>query len=308
MQYHDPVLLSESVQGLEIKPEGIYVDVTFGGGGHSREILKKLTTGKLFAFDKDRDAMNNVPNNENFQLITSDFRNILEELSAQSISEVDGLLADLGISSHQIDVPERGFSTRYEADLDMRMDATQGRTAADLVNEESEEQLAKILWQYGELRQSRSIAKSIVEARQKKPIQTTEDLKAVLARFAKRGKPSRTGTRSGREQKFYAQVFQAFRIEINDELNTLRVLLEASATVLKKGGRLSVISYHSLEDRLVKSFIAKGKFEGELEKDFYGNPQRIFKAINRKPIEASPEEVASNGRARSAKLRIAEKI
>jgi len=298
MEYHEPVLLNESVEGLEIKPEGIYVDVTFGGGGHSREILKKLTTGKLVAFDKDIDAMNNLPANKNFELITADFRDVQSQLAAKAIDRVDGLLADLGISSHQIDVPERGFSTRFDADLDMRMDATKGITAAEVVNEYEEVELHKIMRYYGELKQSKAIAKALVEARRRSEIKTTEDLKNVLARFSQRGK----------EQKFYAQVFQALRIEVNDELNTLRSLLEASASILKKGGRLSVISYHSLEDRLVKNYIAKGKFEGEVDKDFYGNPQTVFKAINKKPIYASEQEVGVNRRARSAKLRIAEKI
>jgi len=296
--YHEPVLLRESVEGLQIKPEGIYVDVTFGGGGHSREILKNLTTGKLFAFDKDQDAMNNAPSDKNFKLITADFRSVQYQLSLQAIDKVDGLLADLGISSHQIDVPERGFSTRFEAELDMRMDVTEGITAADVVNDYDEEKLRDVLWRYGELRQSRAIARTLVESRKDNPIRTTNDLKNVLTRFGRKGK----------EYKFFAQVFQALRIEVNDELNSLRTLLEASSVMLKKGGRLSVISYHSLEDRLVKSYIAKGKFEGELEKDFYGNPQRVFKAITRKPIEASQQEIAANSRARSAKLRIAEKI
>jgi len=296
--YHEPVLLEESVQGLEIKPEGIYVDVTFGGGGHSRAILKKLTTGRLIAFDKDQDAMKNVPDNGNFQLIASDFRDVQAKLAEQAISEVDGLLADLGISSHQIDVPERGFSTRFDAKLDMRMDVSGGTTASGVVNEYEESALSDVLWHYGELKQSRAIARAMVAARQNKPIDTTEDLKAVLSRFARKGK----------EQKFYAQVFQALRIEVNDELGSLKVLLEAASKILKKGGRLSVISYHSLEDRLVKNYIAKGKFKGELEKDFYGNPRRVFAAVNRKPIEATEQEVANNSRARSAKLRIAEKI
>ena len=296
--YHEPVLLSDSVEGLQIKPEGIYVDVTFGGGGHSREILKNLTTGKLFAFDKDQDAMKNVPNNKNFMLISSDFRSVQHQLSLQAVYQVDGLLADLGISSHQIDVPERGFSTRFDADLDMRMDVNEGITAAEVISDYDEAQLRDVLWHYGELRQSRAIARALVESRKKDPIRSTNDLKNALARFARKGK----------EHKFFAQVFQALRIEVNDELNTLRELLEASAEILKKGGRLSVISYHSLEDRLVKNYIAKGKFEGELEKDFYGNPQRVFKAITRKPIEASKQEIASNSRARSARLRVAEKI
>ena len=296
--YHEPVLLSESVEGLKIEPDGIYVDVTFGGGGHSREILKKLTTGKLIAFDKDKDAMNNVPDNENFELLTSDFGDVQAQIQAKAIDQVDGLLADLGISSHQIDVPERGFSTRFDSNLDMRMDASKGITAAEVVNSYAEDELRDIFRYYGELKQSKAIAISLVEARRRSEIQTTVDLKNILARFSQRGK----------EQKFYAQVFQALRIEVNDELNTLKNLLQASATILKKGGRLVVISYHSLEDRLVKNFIAKGKFEGEVDKDFYGNPQRLFKAINRKPIYASAQELAINSRARSARLRIAEKV
>ena len=283
---------------MEIKPEGIYVDVTFGGGGHSRAILKKLTTGRLIAFDKDQDAMKNVPDNGNFQLIASDFRDVRAKLAEQAISEVDGLLADLGISSHQIDVPQRGFSTRFDAKLDMRMDVSCGTTASGVVNEYEERELGDMLWRYGELKQSRAIARAMVAARQNKPIVTTEDLKAVLSRFPKKGK----------EQKFYAQVFQALRIEVNDELGSLKALLEAASGTLKKGGRMAVISYHSLEDRLVKNYIAKGKFEGELEKDFYGNPKRVFAAVNRKPIEATEQEVGNNSRARSAKLRIAEKI
>jgi len=296
--YHEPVLLSESVEGLKIEPDGIYVDVTFGGGGHSTEILKKLTTGKLIAFDKDKDAMNNVPDNENFELLTSDFGDVQAQIQAKAIDQVDGLLADLGISSHQIDVPERGFSTRFDSNLDMRMDASKGITAAEVVNSYAEDELRDILRYYGELKQSKAIAKSLVEARRRSEIRTTSDLKNVLTRFSQRGK----------EQKFYAQVFQALRIEVNDELNMLKNLLQASATILKQGGRLVVISYHSLEDRLVKNFIAKGKFEGEVDKDFYGNPQRLFKAINRKPIYASAQELAINSRARSARLRIAEKI
>ena len=298
MGYHEPVLLSESVAGLEIKPEGIYVDVTFGGGGHSREILKQLTTGKLVAFDKDKDAMSNVPDNKNFELIRADFCGIQEQLAAKSIGHVDGLLADLGISSHQIDVPERGFSTRFKSRLDMRMDTSGELTAADIVNEYGEEELLFVMRTYGELKRSRAIVRAVIEARANSKIQTTDDLKNILSRFAQKGK----------EQKFFAQVFQALRIEVNDELSALRALLEQSGELIKKGGRLSVISYHSLEDRLVKNFIAKGKFEGELEKDFYGNPQRIFKAVNRKPISASESELGANSRARSAKLRIGEKI
>ncbi|KYG85637.1 ribosomal RNA small subunit methyltransferase H [Roseivirga seohaensis] len=300
-EYHVPVMLKECVDGLSIKPNGIYVDVTFGGGGHSTEILKHLNSeGRLFGFDQDVDARANAEkiDNRSFTFVQANFRHIKRYLKLYGVKQVDGILADLGISSHQIDEPMRGFSTRAEADLDMRMDLNGSLTAADVVNEYSEEQLHKLLGIYGEVKNAKTLAAAIVSERFSNPFKTTKDLIQLLDRLAPRH----------REYKYYAQVFQAIRIEVNDEMGALEDFLEQSAEVIKPGGRLVVESYHSLEDRMVKNFINKGKVFGEVEKDFFGNQLKPFNAINRKPIEANEEELKVNNRARSAKLRIAEKI
>ena len=299
--YHVPVMLKECVDGLSIKPNGTYVDVTFGGGGHSAEILKHLNSeGRLFGFDQDTDARANADKIENrsFTFVQANFRHIKRYLKLHGVKQVDGILADLGISSHQIDEPMRGFSTRSEADLDMRMDINASLNASDVVNEYSEEQLHKLLGIYGEVKNAKTLAAAIVSERFSKPFKTTKDLIQLLDRLAPRH----------REYKYYAQVFQAIRIEVNDEMGALEEFLEQSAEVIKPGGRLVVESYHSLEDRMVKNFINKGKVFGEVEKDFFGNQLKPYNAINRKPIEANEEELAVNKRARSAKLRIAEKI
>ncbi|NMM50076.1 16S rRNA (cytosine(1402)-N(4))-methyltransferase RsmH [Marinigracilibium pacificum] len=300
MMYHKPVMLGECIEGLAIKPEGVYVDVTFGGGGHSKPILKLLSEGKLFAFDQDVDAKANADQIEspNFQFIQSNFRYLKKYLKLYGINKVDGVLADLGISSHQIDVPERGFSTRYEAQLDMRMDQNSNLTAEEIVNTYSESQLHRIFGIYGELKNARTAAATIVSHRINNRIQTVNQLKEVLKSCTPRGK----------ENKYHAQVFQALRIEVNDEMKALEDFLMQTAEVIKPGGRLVVMSYHSLEDRMVKNFIAKGNFQGQPEKDFYGNLIRPFEPVNRKPIIASDEEVAENSRARSAKLRIGERL
>lgn len=298
--YHVPVMLKECLEGLNINPKGVYVDLTFGGGGHTKEILKQLDGGKLFAFDQDADAKRNAEEIKNpaFKLIEGNFRYLKRFLRAEGITEVNGILADLGVSSHQIDSAERGFSTRFDAELDMRMDRAGSKTAKDIVNTYSEAELHKILGMYGEIKNAKTTAHAIIQERVNKRINTVEDLKTVLKSFAPRGK----------ENKYFAQVFQALRIEVNEELKVLEEMLEQSAKVMAKGGRLVVMSYHSLEDRLVKNFINKGKFYGEIEKDIYGNFEKPFEAVVRRPIEASVEEVERNKRARSAKLRIAEKI
>lgn len=300
MSYHVPVLLKESVDGLDIKPDGTYVDLTFGGGGHSKEILKRLKGGKLFAFDQDADAKKNAEELEgrSFTFIEGNFRFMKRYLKAEGIMQVDGILADLGISSHQIDSAERGFSTRFDAELDMRMDRGADRSAKEVLNGYSEAELHRILGMYGEIRNAKTAAHAIIVERANRKIQTIEELKAVLRPLAPRGK----------ENKYYAQVFQAIRIEVNDELKALEEMLEQTAQVVKKGGRLSIISYHSLEDRLVKNFINKGKFFGEIEKDIYGNFEKPFEAVTRKPIEPGEVEIGENKRARSAKLRIAVKL
>ncbi|MEQ8245748.1 16S rRNA (cytosine(1402)-N(4))-methyltransferase RsmH [Fulvivirga sp.] len=298
--YHTPVMLQECIEGLNIKPNGLYVDLTFGGGGHSKEILKHLESGHLYGFDQDKDAVKNAegldPNK--FTLIEGNFRYLKRYLKAYGVKQVDGILGDLGISSHQIDDGERGFSTRFDAELDMRMDQSADVTAKTVVNNYSTDALHKLLGMYGEVRNAKTLAAAIAAERINKEIKTVEDLKRILSRFAKRGK----------ENRYYAQVFQAIRIEVNEELKALEEVLVQSEEVLKEGGRLVIMSYHSLEDRMVKNFMAKGKVQGELEKDFYGNVLKPFNAITRKPIEASEEELKINNRARSAKLRIAEKI
>ncbi|MFN8430946.1 MAG: 16S rRNA (cytosine(1402)-N(4))-methyltransferase RsmH [Spirosomataceae bacterium] len=298
-EYHWPVMLTECLEGLSIKPDGIYVDVTFGGGGHSRAILAKLTTGHLYSFDQDEDAERESEKikSDNFTFIRANFRNIQKYLKLYGVTQVDGILADLGISSHQIDTPERGFSTRFDAALDMRMNTTAELTAAEVLNEYSAEQLHKIIGMYGELKNARSVAQTIVNKRHSTPINTIVDLKSVLNPLAPRGK----------ENKYFAQVFQALRIEVNQEMQVLEEFLLQVPEVLAPGGRLVVMSYHSLEDRPVKNFIRSGKFFGEVEKDMFGHEIKPLTSITRKPLEANDEEIARNPRARSAKLRIAEK-
>lgn len=297
--YHIPVMLTECIDALNIDQHGIYVDVTFGGGGHSREILRNLGEGgKLYAFDQDPDAIANSIQDDRFALIHQNFRFMKNNLRVHGVVEVDGILADLGISSHQINERERGFSTRFDADLDMRMDQVGTLNARDVVNTYPEEELHRIFGMYGEIQNARTLARTLVAARVIEPIVTVSQLKrAVEAVVPKK-----------RENKYYAQVFQALRIEVNKELQALEAFLLQSADLLKTGGRLVVMSYHSLEDRLVKNFIAKGKFKGEVEKDFFGNEIKPLRAVNRKVMVASAEEVEANNRARSAKLRIAEKI
>ena len=297
-KFHNSVLLKESVEGLNIKKEGVYVDATFGGGGHSKEILKLLSNGQLLAFEQDEDAWKNKINDKRFILIKQNFRNLKKALKEIDVKKVDGLLADLGVSSHQFDTAERGFSTRFEAILDMRMSKEAEMTAAEILNEYDKGDLKKVFKEYGELENASAIAKEITVRTGKKKIQRVSELKEILKGFAKHGK----------ENQFFAQVFQALRIETNDELNALKDLLKQSAEIIEKGGRLVVISYHSLEDRLVKKFIRSGKFEGEVEKDFYGNTITPFKQVNKKIIQPGEKEIKNNPRARSAKLRIAEKL
>jgi 16S rRNA (cytosine1402-N4)-methyltransferase len=297
MEYHNPVLLKESVDGLNIHPDGIYVDVTFGGGGHSREIISRLgINGKLFAFDQDLDALTNALDDDRFTLINENFRFIKRFLRFHGIKHVDGILADLGVSSHQFDVAERGFSTRFEAELDMRMNQKGELSAYHVINDYEEAALKSVLLEFGELKNAGAMANVIVNARNDNPIKNSEQLKEILSRFL-------PGHKSN---KILAQIYQAIRIEVNQEMEALKEFLLQSLEILKPGGRLSVISYHSLEDRLVKRFVKNGMFEGEPEKDFYGNFEVPFKTIE-KLIIPSKEEVAINNRARSAKLRVAEK-
>ncbi len=297
MEYHNPVLLKESIDGLNIKPDGIYVDVTFGGGGHSREILSRLgPNGKLFAFDQDEDALENTIDDERFVLINENFRFIKRFLRFYNVKSVDGILADLGVSSHQFDVAERGFSTRFDAELDMRMSQKNDLNAYRVVNEYDETNLRRVFLDYGELKNAPAIARVIIEARELEPIRNTEQLKIVLGRFLPAHK----------SHKILAQMYQAIRIEVNQEMDVLKEFLEQSLEILKPGGRLSVISYHSLEDRLVKRLMKNGMFEGEPERDFFGNFSVPFKTIG-KLIVPDFQEIKINNRARSAKLRIAEK-
>ena len=299
-EYHNPVLLDESVSALIGSPKGIYADATFGGGGHTSEILRRIAPeGRVISFDRDSDAIANKPDDDRLTLIRSDFRWIQNHLLHQGCTEgVDGILADLGVSSHQFDTAERGFSFRYEAPLDMRMNQEATLTAADIVNNYSQEDLEKILRLYGEVDNSRKLAQLICKAREAAPINTTTELgkaiESVLPKFA--------------EHKFLAKVYQALRIEVNQEMKSLEKFLIGAAKSLKPGGKLVVITYHSLEDRMVKNFIKAGNIEGKVEKDFYGNATAPLKAVNRKPILPQEEEIATNTRARSAKLRIAEKI
>jgi 16S rRNA (cytosine1402-N4)-methyltransferase len=298
--YHVPVMLSECIEGLSIKPDGIYVDATFGGGGHSREVIKQLTTGRLFGVDQDEEARNNAEQFDSgkFTFIDSNFRYLSRFLKLEGIEKLDGLLADLGVSSHQIDEAERGFSTRFDAMLDMRMNRSQELTAEKIINTYPRRDLQFVLGDYGEIRNARTLADNIIRARIEAPVHTTGELVNILKRFVPANK----------RNKYYAQVFQALRIEVNDELGALKDLLNQSVDLLKSGGRLVIMAYHSLEDRLIKNFINTGSFEGREVKDFYGNTQKPFKAITRKPIMASDIEVRENNRARSARLRIAEKI
>jgi 16S rRNA (cytosine1402-N4)-methyltransferase len=297
MDYHNPVLLKETVDGLNIDPNGVYVDVTFGGGGHSKEILSRLgANGKLFAFDQDEDAWENALADERFTLIKENFRYIKRFLRFYGVKSVDGVLADLGVSSHQFDVPERGFSTRFDADLDMRMSKKNDLNAHKIINEYDEANLKRVFLDYGELKNAPAIARVIIEAREQNSIHTTDQLKIVLGRFL----PEKV------KNKVLAQMYQAIRIEVNQEMDVLKEFLEQSLEVLKPEGRLSVISYHSLEDRLVKRFMKNGMFEGEPERDFFGNFSVPFTTIG-KLIIPSDEEIKINNRARSAKLRIAAK-
>lgn len=297
--YHVPVMLSECIEGLSIKPDGVYVDVTFGGGGHSKAILEHLETGKLFGFDQDKDAIKNAADitHPGFTLIEANFRHIKKFLRVYGIKEVDGILADLGVSSHQIDTAERGFSTRFDADLDMRMNQQSSLTARDIVNDYSEADLHKILGMYGELKNARTAARTLVSARSIAPINTINELKSALENVTPRGK----------SHKYFAQLFQALRIVVNEEMAALEEFLLQTGEILKPEGRLVVMSYHSLEDRMVKNYIRSGSIGGKIEKDFYGNILKPLHGVTRKPVEASDEEKQSNPRARSSKLRIAEK-
>jgi len=296
-EYHVPVLLTESVDGLEIKANGDYVDVTFGGGGHSREIFSRLKTGRLFAFDQDEDAAANVIHDERFYFIRHNFKYIRNFLRYYNVEQVDGILADLGVSSHDFDVAERGFSFRFDGDLDMRMNRDSSQSAADIVNTFTEDQLRTMFREYGEIDNAGRLAKQLVSARNAKPVKTIEQFKEAIAPCVPKFQ----------ESKYLAKVFQALRIETNKEMDVLHEFLEQSIQLLKPGGRLVVITYHSLEDRMVKNFIKSGDFSGKQEKDFFGNVESPLVAINRKVIVPNEEEIERNPRARSAKLRIAEK-
>lgn len=298
MNYHKPVLLHPSVDALITNPKGIYVDCTFGGGGHSRLILEKLSPeGKLFAFDQDYDAIANHVQDSRFTFIQQNFRYLKNSLRFYKVDAVDGILADLGVSSHQFDMPLRGFSTRFDGPLDMRMNNKQSLSAKDIINNYTEDQLAEIFYLYGELKQSRKISREIIEARKEKHIETTSDLKVIFEKSIP----------SFKQNKFFAQLFQALRIEVNDELNALKELLTQSYEMLKPGGTLVFISYHSLEDRLVKKFLKTGLFKGEPERDIYGNWDKPFDIPYSKAIIPNQEEILDNTRARSAKMRIATK-
>ncbi|MCH7534609.1 MAG: 16S rRNA (cytosine(1402)-N(4))-methyltransferase RsmH [Bacteroidetes bacterium] len=298
MSYHNPVLLEQSIKGLNIKDNGIYVDVTFGGGGHSKEILKQMKRGSLFAFDQDGDTAKNTIDDKRFLLIRQNFRHLKNNLRQLKVDRIDGILADLGVSSHQFDTAERGFSIRFNAELDMRMNVLADLSALDILESYTQEQLADVFWNYGEIRNAKQVAKSIVAFRQNQKIKKVDELKSAL----------HSHIREGKENKFLAKVFQALRIEVNDEINALKDLLNQSKVLLNKEGRLVIISYHSLEDRLVKNFVRSGNIEGEVNKDLYGNTITDFKVITRKAVVPTAEEIKNNARARSAKLRIAEKI
>lgn len=296
--YHIPVLPDECIEGLNIRPDGIYVDATFGSGQHAVKILQKLTSGKLVAFDRDPDAMQNLISDKRFLFIQQNYRYLVNFLKFNGIHQIDGLLADLGISSWQIDQPDRGFSIRLVGELDMRMDTTQGSNAREIVNASDEAELYRIFRQYGEIHNAGKLVLEILKTRQQHEITTTGQLKEAIIPCAPKGK----------ENQYLAKAFQAIRIEVNDELDSLKDLLQQSAVIIKPGGRIAVISYHSLEDRLVKNFFRSGNFKGIIEKDFYGNPVKPLRIINRKAIVPGPGELEANPRSRSAKLRIAEKI
>ena len=295
--YHNPVMLGECIRGLNINPEGVYADVTFGGGGHSRAILERLTTGHLYAFDQDEDAAANAFDDERFTFIPQNFRYFKNFIQLYHGGQIDGVIADLGVSSHQFDTPEKGFSTRFDGELDMRMSQTTPNDAATVVNTYDQADLTRILRLYGEVQQAHLIASDIVMARNAEPIETTTQLKQAVQRRLPRGK----------ENKVLAQIFQALRIEVNQELDALTAFLSQCPDVLKPGGRLVVLSYHSLEDRIIKCYMKTGNAEGREEKDFYGNLLTPYIIITRKPLVPSEEEIESNSRARSAKLRIAER-
>ena len=299
MEYHRPVMLEESVEALAIKPEGVYVDVTFGGGGHSALIASKLTGGKLYGFDQDRDAeeQSKKLDSGTFQFVRANFRDLKKYLRLYRVTAVDGILADLGVSSHQFNVPERGFSTRFDGPLDMRMNPEAGITAQQVLETYPEEELHRIFGIYGEVKNAKTLARTIVENRNRLPLHTISEFKQAISACTPRGK----------ENKYLAQVFQALRIEVNDEMRALEELLEQATELLKPGGRLVVISYHSLEDRLVKNYIAKGKFFGEVEKDLFGNEIKPLEAVHRKPMTPTEQELLQNSRSRSAKLRVAQK-
>lgn len=297
--YHIPVMLNECMEGLAIKPDGVYVDVTFGGGGHSREILSRLgKKGTLYGFDQDADAENNIPEDNRFVFVRSNFRYLSNFMRFHGETEIDGLLADLGVSSHHFDDKDRGFSFRFQGMLDMRMNTRAGKTAADILNTYTEEALSTLFYLYGELKNSRKLASVIEKARETKPLETTDEFLALITPYIGKDK----------EKKMLAQVFQALRIEVNDEMRALREMLQQAMRLLKPGGRLVVMTYHSLEDRLVKNFFKSGNFEGTISQDFFGNIQSPFRLINNKVITPSSEEVEVNPRSRSAKLRIAEKL
>jgi 16S rRNA (cytosine1402-N4)-methyltransferase len=298
MRYHIPALLDESMAGLNLRPDGIYVDVTYGGGGHSAAILKHLTTGRLIAFDQDPDASVNIINDERLTFLNQNFRYLKNNLRYLGISAINGLIADLGVSFHQFDSPERGFSFRNDAELDMRMNPCARVKASDILRTCDEEQLADIFYRYGELTNSGKLAAAIVNARAKSPVVTVSDLMSALEGLVP----------PAQKNKFFARLFQSLRMEVNHETEALQEMLKQTLQVLDHSGRLVVITYHSLEDRLVKNFMRTGNFEGISEKDFYGNRVVPFRQINRKVIVPSAEEIASNSRARSARLRIAEKI
>ncbi len=297
--YHVPVLLNESIDGLNIKSDGIYVDVTFGGGGHSREILRRLgPKGRLYGFDQDSDAEGNIPDDERFTFVRSNFRYLKNWMRYYEVEKIDGLLADLGVSSHHFDDETRGFSFRWDSPLDMRMNKRAGVTAADFINKAEEEKIADVLYLYGEIRQARRIASQIVKARSEKPLLTTGDLLKVVQPLMPHN----------REKKDLARVFQALRIEINHEMDALKEMLLAASEVLAEGGRLSVITYHSLEDRIVKNVMKSGNVEGKIEQDFYGRISSPFRSVNSKVIVPSDQEQQTNPRSRSAKLRVAERV
>jgi len=299
MDYHTPVLLQESIEALQIRQDGVYVDLTFGGGGHSLAMLEHIREGKLYAFDQDKDAEENADriDSKAFEFIRANFRYFDKYLKLHGIKHVDGILADLGVSSHQIDTAERGFSTRYSGLLDMRMDMNMPKTARQILSKYSEGDLHKLFGMYGEVRNAKTLANYIVKTRAGSGLKTNDDLRVLLKELAPRG----------RENKYFAQVFQALRIEVNDEMSALKEMLERVPAILSPGGKIVVISYHSLEDRLVKNFFNKGKFSGEADKDFYGNLIRPLKPVARKPVVPDGEEISANRRARSAKMRIAEK-